>query len=95
MASCHDIIEHVSDTSSARRQVDRSLCSRMELYDTLRHKASIGPMHVIDVKPGTFSELRAQMLRMHNNPQLKMPRVIRDTSLLRQLLLSAHKEHAG
>ena len=56
------------------------------MYATFRETGSIGPMVVHQVAGGTFEGLKATMMAALNNPQYKVPRVVRDALCLDLLI---------
>ncbi|ELU04490.1 hypothetical protein CAPTEDRAFT_73334, partial [Capitella teleta] len=66
--------------------VDSKLREISEVYDTYRANGSIQCMEVIQVKPGTFSKIKAIAIKETNNQQYKTARANRKPDLLTLLL---------
>ena len=69
-------------------QFDQCLCEVAELYRSLRRQSSIGRMRVLQVRRGTFQNVRNKLVSKQSNQQVKMPRVIHNPEIL-ELLLSS------
>ncbi|ELU01891.1 hypothetical protein CAPTEDRAFT_100183 [Capitella teleta] len=67
-------------------KVDRKLREISKVYDTYRANGSIACMEVIQVKPGTFSKLKAVVIKDTNSQQYKTARANRKPELLTLLL---------
>lgn len=68
-------------------QFDETLSEIFELYASLRRACSIDAMQVIQLDEDAFDSLRVSS----SSPQRKLPRVIRDTVKIQELLLHSLK----
>ncbi|ELU08370.1 hypothetical protein CAPTEDRAFT_181851 [Capitella teleta] len=69
-----------------QRLVDQKLREMSRVYDTYRANGSIACMEVVQVKPGTFSNMKAIVIKETNNQQYKTARANRKPDLLTLLL---------
>ena len=65
------------------------MCSIFEVYAMLRKNGAIGPIRVVQVKPGTFARLKKLRCPLVDSVQYKVPRVLRDPVCVEFLISQA------
>ncbi|ELU11427.1 hypothetical protein CAPTEDRAFT_104502 [Capitella teleta] len=78
--------EEIIMTDHEKAMFDGTLCEVSEPYSLIRQSESAAAMEVVQVKPGTFIQMKSTLILWTQNQQYKCPRVMRRPEFLKLLM---------